>query len=136
MTRKNKVISSAKQLVTETKQETISRSEQVLILDLIETIIVYKLPQLGREEIKQMLGLTDMDIKETKFYQDVFTEGRQEGEMELLLSLINRRLGNVSPSLKERLGRLNVSQKLDLAEATFGFTTIDDLESWLSNNPI
>ena len=157
VSRKNQVISTAKELVSQTKQETLSPTEQARILDLIETIIVYKLPQLGRDEIKEMLGLTDIDIKQTKFYQDVFSEGREEGreegrqvgreegreegrqvgreegEKELLISLLNRRFGNISPSVKEMLRRLNVSQRLDLAEASFGFTSIQELENWLSN---
>ena len=39
------------------------------IIDLIETIVVYKLPQASREEIARMLGLTD--LKQTRFYQSV-----------------------------------------------------------------
>jgi predicted transposase YdaD len=49
---------------------------------LIETILVYKLPTLSREEIQAMLELTDVDLKQTRFYQDVFTEGRLEGGQE------------------------------------------------------
>ena len=56
------------------------------MVDLVETILVYKLPRLSREEIQTMLELTDTDLKQTRFYQDVFTEGeikravgRQEG---------------------------------------------------------
>jgi predicted transposase/invertase (TIGR01784 family) len=52
------------------------------IVNLVETIVVYKLPTLGRERIQAMLELTDVDLKQTQFYQDVFAEGRQEGEQE------------------------------------------------------
>ena len=45
----------------------------------IETIVVYKLPQLSREEIRDMIGLKDIELKQTRFYQDVFKEGHQEG---------------------------------------------------------
>jgi predicted transposase/invertase (TIGR01784 family) len=49
-------------------------------IDLIETIIVYKLPQKTREEIEAMLGLHS--IKETKVYQEAFDEGIQLGKQE------------------------------------------------------
>jgi hypothetical protein len=49
------------------------------LLDLIETILVYKLPTLSRDEIKAMLHLPDTDLKQTRFYQEVFAEGREEG---------------------------------------------------------
>lgn len=51
-------------------------------LNFIETILVYKLPQLTREEIKEMIGIQDIDLKQTRFYQDVFAEGQQEGRQE------------------------------------------------------
>jgi len=35
-----------------------------------------------------MLELTDTDLKQTRFYQEVFTEGRQEGRQEEGLALI------------------------------------------------
>ena len=141
--KEKQAIAQAKQLVQQTKQELPSKAEQALILDLIETIIVYKLPQLGRTQVQQMLGLTEIDIKQTKFYQDVFTEGKQEGkqegreegreegETELLLRLLTRRLGSLEPSLMELIRRLNVSQRLDLAEATLTLTSVAELENWL-----
>jgi predicted transposase/invertase (TIGR01784 family) len=51
-------------------------------LDLIETILVYKLPRLTREEIQRMLHLPDVELKQTRFYQDAFAEGRDEGRAE------------------------------------------------------
>lgn len=52
------------------------------LMDLIETILVYKLPNLSRDEIKAMLHLPDTDLKQTRFYQEVFAEGREEGRTE------------------------------------------------------
>jgi len=51
-------------------------------LDLIETILVYRLPKLTRQEIQTMLGFTHADLKQSCFYQEVFAEGRQEGRRE------------------------------------------------------
>ena len=48
-------------------------------LDLIETILVYKLPRLSREEIKTMLALNDIELKQTRFYQEIAEEEHQLG---------------------------------------------------------
>jgi predicted transposase YdaD len=49
------------------------------ILDLVETILVYKFPRLTREAIRDMLQLPVADLQQTRFYQAVYGEGRQEG---------------------------------------------------------
>jgi predicted transposase/invertase (TIGR01784 family) len=68
-----------------------------VLLDLVETILVYKLPTMSREEVRRMLELHDVDLKQTRFYQEVFaegrTEGRTEGEARLLRKLLIRRFG-------------------------------------------
>lgn len=50
-------------------------------VELIETIMIYKLPHKGREEIKAMLGLSD--LKETKVYQEAQREARLEAVLKL-----------------------------------------------------
>jgi len=47
------------------------------LINLIETIIVYKLPQKSREEIAAMLNLSE--LRQTRFYQEVKQEGLEEG---------------------------------------------------------
>jgi predicted transposase YdaD len=41
------------------------------ILDLVETILVYKFPRLSREEIRDMLQLPVADLKQTRLDQEV-----------------------------------------------------------------
>jgi predicted transposase YdaD len=53
----------------------------------IETIMVYKFPQLSREDIERMLGLSE--LRQTKVYQ----EALMEGEQSLVLRQLSRRLG-------------------------------------------
>ncbi|MEQ8960372.1 MAG: DUF2887 domain-containing protein, partial [Coleofasciculus sp. C2-GNP5-27] len=57
-------------------------------IDLIETIIVYKLPQKSREEIEGMLGLSE--LKQTKVYQEAKQEGLDEGQLKAKLEAIPR----------------------------------------------
>ncbi|WP_257207472.1 Rpn family recombination-promoting nuclease/putative transposase [Nostoc linckia] len=48
------------------------------IIQLIETILIYKLPRLSQEDIGKMFGLNE--LRQTRFYQDVFAEGKEEGK--------------------------------------------------------
>jgi predicted transposase YdaD len=67
----------AKQLIAQANQQINDITTKRDLIKLIETIIVYKLPQKSREEIEAMLGLSD--LKQTKVYQEALAEGRQEG---------------------------------------------------------
>ena len=58
------------------------------LINLLETIIVYKLPHKSREEIAAMLRMSN--LKETKFYQEVFTEGMQEAQRIFIQRLVAR----------------------------------------------
>jgi predicted transposase/invertase (TIGR01784 family) len=62
------------------RQETADESLQANLVELIETVIVYKLPRLSREEIQAMLQVND--LRETKVYQEAKQEGWQEGRQE------------------------------------------------------
>jgi predicted transposase YdaD len=46
------------------------------LIELIETVIIYKLPRLSREEIQTMLQI--QDIRESRVYQEAKEEGQQE----------------------------------------------------------
>ena len=52
------------------------------VIEFIETILVYKLPKLTREEIRAVLGLNNVELKQTRFYQEIAEEERQEGRLE------------------------------------------------------
>jgi predicted transposase YdaD len=100
--------------------------------------MVYKLPTLSREEIQQMMGLSDIDLKQTRFYQDVFAEGEVEGRREeaaaIVLRQINRRFGSISSSSETQIqSQLSLEQIEALAEALFDFAELQELEAWLQN---
>ena len=110
------------------------------LLDLVEAILVNKFPQLGTKEILQMLNLKTVDVTQTRFYQEVFQEGqqegrqegRQEGEANLLLRLLTKRYGMLSPSQEKQIRSLDVEQLESLGEALLDFTNKSDLDTWLS----
>jgi predicted transposase/invertase (TIGR01784 family) len=70
----------ARELARQAEREIANAAVRKSLIDLLETIIVYKLPQKSREEIAAMFELSD--LKKTRFYQDVFAEGQAEGKTE------------------------------------------------------
>jgi len=123
-------VNQARELVTQAKQEIEQGRSQ--ILELVETIIVYKLPRLSREEIQQMLGFSDIDVKQTRFYQDVYAEA----EADLVIRQLSRRCGELDANLVKRIRELNVSQLEELAEALLEFSSQDELEAWLQQSNV
>ena len=91
--------------------------------------MVYKFPQLSREEIEEMLGLSE--LKQTRVYQEALEEGRQEGETTLVLRLLDRRVGQISPEMRSLIQQLPLAQVEDLGEAMLDFDSMQDLTNWL-----
>ncbi|MBE9207502.1 Rpn family recombination-promoting nuclease/putative transposase [Nostoc sp. LEGE 06077] len=76
----------ARNLISQTRQEIANPLSSQAIIDLIETIIVYKFPHLSREEVENMLKLNA--LKQTRVYQEALEEGREEGREEGKLSAV------------------------------------------------
>ncbi len=139
------------QLVVEPAQTTPGRARQLLrqaqeqlteplttaIIELIETTLVYKFPQMSRQEIEAMLGLVD-DVKQTRVYQEGRQEGREEGKEQegrsLVLRQLNRRLGTLSSELVAQVEGLPLAKLEALAEALLDFASEADLRDWLAAN--
>jgi predicted transposase/invertase (TIGR01784 family) len=114
---------------------------QEQVLELIETVLVYKFPKLNRQEIEAMF--TYSDLKHTRVYQEAKEEGEQrglklgeqrglvKGQATMLRRLLNRKFGQISPSLRGKVNKLSAKQLENLAEALFDLETIADLSAWL-----
>jgi predicted transposase YdaD len=122
-------VPQAQALLAKTCTQNQTDSKIAAIIELIETIIVYKFPQLSREEIERMLGLSE--LRETKVYQEALQEGRQEGEQSLVLRQLTRRLGALPPKTEAQVQALELSQLATLGEAQLDFSGLEDLERWL-----
>jgi len=59
-------------------------------------------------------------------------EGLQEGEKKLLLRLLRRRFGEITPDLEQKIASLSIPQLEALADAQLDFSSLDDLITWLS----
>ncbi len=125
-----------------------SESEYEKRLTLIETMLANKFPELTKEIIMEMLEIKTMDVTKSRFYQQIYTEGRQEGlhegrqeglhegrqegEVNLVLRQLTRKLANLSETMVKRVKKLTIPQLENLGEALLGFTQIGDLETFLS----
>ena len=78
----------ARRLIEQVRQQLTDEVTRRDLINLIETIIVYKLPQKSREEIEAMLGLSS--LKQTKVYQEAKQEGLAEGQLKAKLEAIPR----------------------------------------------
>ena len=56
------------------------------VLELIETILVYKFTALSRQEIEAMFGLNE--LKQTRYFREVAAEAKLEGKLESVPGLL------------------------------------------------
>ena len=123
-----KSVPQAKELIKKAQNQLSDEGTKRELIDLIESIIVYKFPQKTREEIESMFELAD--LKKTKVYQEALAEG----EAKLVLRQLNSRLGEVPQSLTEQIRGLSVEKLEDLGEALLDFTRETDLRQWLEQH--
>lgn len=108
---KQKTPEFARNLINKARQEFTDNVIQQQIIELIETVVLYKFPNLSREELEAMLRLSE--LKQTRVYQEALEEGREEGreegklEAKLEMIPVLRELGLSIEQIAERL-------KLDL----------------------
>jgi predicted transposase YdaD len=58
------------------RQEVVDVEFKEKVIELIETVLIYKLPKLNRKELEQMFGLED--LKKTQYFQDVAIDSKLE----------------------------------------------------------
>ena len=100
-----------------------------------------------------MLHLPEVELKQTRFYQDVFAEGRTEGRTEgygrrtegraegqqqeeaaLVLRQLQRRLGALAADLETQIRTLPVADLEALGEALLDWQTPAELLAWLQRH--
>jgi predicted transposase/invertase (TIGR01784 family) len=95
---------------------------QILRQDIMQDSAVYQaILKKGREE-----GLQTGR-------EEGLQAGRQEGEAKLVLKLLTRRIGTVPEPIREQIYFLSLSQLEALGESLLDFTTLQDLEAWLTH---
>ncbi|MEL6138240.1 MAG: DUF4351 domain-containing protein [Cyanobacteria bacterium J06626_18] len=107
-------------------------TEQQAIISLIVTTLSYRFTEIRRQEVEAVL---DIRFQETRLYQEVKEEGRQEGEVSLVLRQLRRRLGSLASETESQVSELPLPLLEDLGEALLDFYEDSDLTTWLGQHP-
>ena len=119
----------AQALFTRTEHQVQQDPKRELMLDLIETIMVYKFPELSREAIEKMF--TTSELKQTRVYREAVEEGALSAGQSMVLRLLERKIGSISPSVEAQISALDLPQLESLCEALLDFSKRSDLTAWL-----
>lgn len=100
-------------LIAQAREQLSDEAIKRNLIDLIETIIVYKLPQKSRKEIEIMLKLSA--LRQTKVFQEALEEGLQEGRQEgLQQGLQVAKLQSIPRMIEFGLSKDAIAELLDL----------------------
>jgi len=105
-------INQAKVLIQRLDQGDCFGLSQAEILDLVETILIYKFNS-SREEVANMIKL--YELEETRFYQEVSAESIHKDHQQQLEELLNDRFGSPTEpnAIQERLQIIQALLKLE-----------------------
>ncbi|MGM3305900.1 DUF4351 domain-containing protein [Anabaena sp. WFMT] len=120
----------ARNLLSQARSDLSDASLQKNLLDLIQTIVSYKLPRLSPQKLARMFSISD--LKNTRYYQEV----RYEVIFNIVIRLLERRIGAFSQDLQVKINRLSVEDLENLGLALLDFTSVNDLVIWLNNQVI
>jgi predicted transposase/invertase (TIGR01784 family) len=111
--------------------------ENDFLLNMIETILFYKIPNTTREEIRKMINMAHVDITRTSWYQEGIEKGVQEGRQEegksLLMRLLSKRFGKLKPTLSKKIEQLSLEELEQLTDDFLSLNSVEDLTQWLVN---
>jgi predicted transposase/invertase (TIGR01784 family) len=121
----------ARALITRAQQEIEASAHRQAIIDLITTIMVYRFTQMSRQEVEAMLAT---QLQETRFYQEVKEEGRQEGlqaglayQANLILKQLRNKLGELPSALVTVIRDLEFADLDRLGESIFVMDSFADV---------
>ncbi|MBE9062897.1 Rpn family recombination-promoting nuclease/putative transposase [cf. Phormidesmis sp. LEGE 11477] len=126
-------VADARDLISRAQVET-TAAESRVIIDMVATIIWYKFEQLSRSEIEAML---DIPVRETRLYQEGIREGIQRGEANLILRLLQKRLGEFPEAVSTQVKELSLADLEELSDSLMEFSELIELQDWLQekSNP-
>ena len=75
-------------------------------------------------------------MRESVIYQDILQQGRREVEIALITRQLTRLLGEVDPSLSDRIRRLSTLALEVLGIALLDFSTAANLVAWLEQQEV
>ena len=92
------------------------------------------------EDVEQAFQVELEEFEEARKMKYVTTiermaeaRGEARGGKSMILRFLNHRFGGISPVLTEKIEKLSIAQLETLGESILDFTTIDDLDVWLTD---
>ncbi len=71
---------------------------------------------------------------ERVFTRKGLEQGRQEGKLEVVLHLLNKRFGPLGSEMEQQISQLDIAELNGLSDSLLDFTSKDDLTQWLAAN--
>jgi hypothetical protein len=82
------------------------------------------------------MGMNWIEEREQEGIMQIVTswmeQGIEQGERSLILRLLARQVGSLTPEVEAQIGALSLTQLDDLGEALLDFSSFTDLQNWLS----
>ncbi|KAM3099701.1 Rpn family recombination-promoting nuclease/putative transposase [Phormidesmis sp. 146-12] len=104
------------------------------IIELVSTIMVYKFTELSREEVAAMLNIQDVQIEQTRIYQEIEERQGRNNREAIVVELLTEKFGELSESVKAQLAAMPVDKLKSLTKALLNFQELADLEAWFAAN--
>jgi predicted transposase/invertase (TIGR01784 family) len=79
----------AQQLIPQVRGLQEPAERRAKLIELIATVVAYKLPNLGREELEKMLQVND--LRDTKIYQEALEEGEEKTKEAIAMRLLAKK---------------------------------------------
>ena len=84
--KKKHLLERVTRLIAQIKQQFSDEPSRLQLLNLLEALVLAKLPQMSRQELEAMFGVDE--LRKTRFAQELFEEGKLEGKLKLIPQLL------------------------------------------------
>jgi len=109
----------------------LNKARQRLLSGFIDTYLRLN----ANEELQFQQKIAKLQQKKRQKVMELTTsweeKGRKEGQADLVLRLVKRRYGTVSPILEQKIRSLGLQELNRLAERLFDFSSMEEVTSWL-----
>ncbi|KZL48779.1 DUF4351 domain-containing protein [Nodularia spumigena] len=72
----------------------------------------------------------------TSWMEEGIEQGKEQATLSLVMRLLPRRVGTLTPELEARVQQLSLTQLEDLSVALLDFSSVEDLTVWLEQIPV
>jgi hypothetical protein len=72
----------------------------------------------------------------TSWMEEGIEQGKEQATLSLVMRLLPRRVGTLTPELEARVQQLSLTQLEDLSVALLDFSSVEDLTAWLEQIPV